>query len=315
VTTRILVSAEVVRLREPLSARLDGLPVVLADIGSKPADALIVGQDASEDVRAGLPAGIRWIQSLATGVETVLIPEVVDADVVVTNSAGTTAGPVAEFTFARILEHAKRLRYIADRQGEHAWDRFMHASLDGATIAVIGVGPIGRRVVSLAKAFGMTVLGVRRRPDAGLEGCDAMFGPDQLAKVFAKSDYVVLLAALTPDTRGLVGRAALEAAKPGCLIVNVGRAELLDHDALLDVTRYGQLSAALDVVPQEPLPPESPLWEAPGISVSSHLAVWTPRLMETLLDLVVENVGRFVDGRPLLNVVDKRLGYPVSGAP
>src|SRR5207302_3956709 len=138
------------------------LPVQLADIGSGPGDAVIVGQYASRDVRAGLDAGVRWIQSLATGVETVLIPEVVDGDVVVTNSSGATAGPVAEFTFGVILEHAMGLRRIADKQREHVWDRFFHDRLEGATLTVIGLGPIGQRVASLAKAFGMRVLGVRR---------------------------------------------------------------------------------------------------------------------------------------------------------
>jgi phosphoglycerate dehydrogenase-like enzyme len=309
---RILVSAEAVRLRPLLAERLQGLPVVLADVDSEPANALIVGQEAGNDVRHGLEAGVTWIQSLATGVETVLVPQVVDSDIVVTNSARATAGPVSEFAFARMLEHAKRLRYIADRQREHAWDRFMHQSLEGATIAVVGLGPIGRRLASLAKAFGMTVLGVRRRPQAGPGPCDEVFGPDQLPSVMSRSDFVVLLAASTPETRGLVGRRAIEAAKEGCLIVNVGRAELVDHDALLDATKSGRVSAALDVTPEEPLPADHPLWDAPGISISSHIAVWTPVIFQSLLDLVTENVHRFVDERPLLNVVDKRLGYLAS---
>ena len=195
-TSTILVSDEVVNLRGSMAASLAGLPVTLAEVGSGPGDVLIVAQDATADARAGVAAGVRWIQSLATGVETVLIPEVVDSDIIVTNSAGATAGPVAEFTFARMLEHATRLQYIADRQREHAWDRFMHSSLEGATLAVVGLGPIGRRVVSIARAFGMTVLGVRRRPEAGLDGCDEIHGPDRLAEVVARSDYVVLLAAL-----------------------------------------------------------------------------------------------------------------------
>src|SRR5262245_60070896 len=196
---RILVSDEAVRLRPRLAERLQGFPVDLAAVDSQPADALIVGQYAGEDVRQGVEAGVSWIQSLATGVETVLIPEVVDSDIVVTNSAGATAGPVSEFAFARMLEHARRLGHIASRQREHAWDRFMHGSLEGATIAIVGLGPIGRRVASLAKAFGMTVLAVRRRPDAGAGPCDEVFGPDDLPTVMARSDYVVLLAAVTPE--------------------------------------------------------------------------------------------------------------------
>src|SRR5262245_4281017 len=194
---------------------LDGLPVQLLDVDAGPADALIVAQDATDDVQHGLRAGVGWIQSVATGVETVLVPEVVDSDIVVTNSAGATAGPVAEFAFARILEHAKRLPYIAERQREHAWDRFFHDSLEGATITVVGLGPIGRRVASLAKAFDMHVVGVRRRPEAGPGPCDEVVGPDQLGDAMSRSEYVVLLAAVTADSRGLVDRRVLEAAKEG----------------------------------------------------------------------------------------------------
>jgi phosphoglycerate dehydrogenase-like enzyme len=309
---RILVTAQLVSLRPRLEERLNGLPVELADVDGGPADALIVAQEASEDARSGVKAGVAWIQSLATGVETVLIPEVVDSEIVVTNSAGTTAGPVAEFTFARILEHAKRLPYIAACQREHKWDRFFHDSLEGATLTVIGLGPIGRRVAALGKAFGMTVLGVRRRPEAGPGPCDEVFGTDHLPEVLARSDYVVLLAAVTPESRGLLDRRALESAKQGSLIVNVGRAELVDHEALIEAATEGRVSAALDVVPAEPLDPGSPLWDAPGISISGHIAVWTPVMMSAILDLVDENVRRFLDGRPLLNVVDKALGYPLG---
>jgi phosphoglycerate dehydrogenase-like enzyme len=308
---RIMVTAQAVSIRPRVAERLGALPVTLVDMDHDAADALIVAQYATDDVRLGLRAGVRWIQSVATGVETVLIPEVVASDVVVTNSAGTTAGPVAEFTFARILEHAKRLQYIAARQREHAWDRFFHDSLAGATLAVVGLGPIGRRVATLGKAFEMTVLGVRRRPDAGPGPCDEVFGPERLPDVMARSDYVVLLAAVTAETRGLIDKRVLDGAKPGSLIVNVGRAELIDHDALIEAATEGRVSAALDAVPAEPLPPDSPLWDTPGISISSHIAVWTPVLIDAIVDLVCENIRRYVDGRPLLNVVDKAFGYPL----
>jgi len=308
---RILVTAQAVTLRPRLAQRLSDLPVTLLDVDGGPADALIVAQDATQDVQVGLAAGVRWIQSVATGVETVLVPEVVNSDIVVTNNAGTTAGPVAEFTFARMLEHAKRLPYAHARQAEHVWDRYFHDSLEGATVAVVGLGPIGQRVATLAKAFDMTVLGVRRRPEAGAGPCDEVFGPDQLAEVVARSDYVVLLAAVTPQSRGLVDAKVLAAAKPGSLLINVGRAELLDHEALIEAATEGRVSAALDVVPAEPLDPESPLWTTPGISISPHIAVWTPVLVAAVTDMVVENVRRFVGGAPLLNVVDKSVGYPL----
>ncbi len=289
--------------------RLEGLPVAFADLGSGPGDALIVAQYATDDVRVGMASGVRWIQSLATGVETVLIPEVVQSEVVVTNSSGATAGPVAEYTFGMILEHAMGLRRTAQSQQKHTWDRFFHDRLEGSTLAVVGLGPIGQRVAKLGRAFGMRVLGVRRRPEAGPAGCDAVFAPARLAEVMAESDYVVLLAAATPATQQLVDRTALAAAKPGCLIVNVGRAELVDHAALLDAVREGRVRAALDALPEEPLPPESPWWDAPGTTISAHVAVWTRSMLDLTTELVADNVARFVQGRPLLNVVDKDLGY------
>jgi phosphoglycerate dehydrogenase-like enzyme len=129
----------------------------------------------------------------------------------------------------------------------------------------------------------------------------------------AQSDYVVLLAAVTRETHGLVDRAALAAAKPGCLLVNVGRAELVDHDALLEAVREGRVRAALDALPDEPLSADSPWWDAPGTTVSAHVAVWTPGIIDEMVALVVENVQRFVAGKTLLNVVDKSLGY-VAGS-
>jgi phosphoglycerate dehydrogenase-like enzyme len=311
-TQTILVSSQAKAVRARLEPRLQGLPVILDDLGSGPGDALIVAQYAADDVRAGLALGVRWIQSLATGVETVLIPEVLQSDVVVTNSSGATAGPVAEYTFGMILEHALGLRRTAQRQREHAWDRFFHDCLEGATLAVVGLGPIGRRVVRLGHAFGMRVLGVRRHPDAGAAGCDAVFAPSELAEVMADSDYVVLLAAVTPASQQLIDRRVLAAAKPGCLIVNVGRAELVDHEALLDAVRDGRVRAALDALPEEPLPPQSPWWDAPGTSISAHVAVWTRSMIDLITDLVADNITRFLAGHPLLNVVDKELGYVPS---
>jgi phosphoglycerate dehydrogenase-like enzyme len=305
----ILVSSQAGPVQARLMPRLEGLPVAFADLGSGPGDALIVAQYATDDVRVGMASGVRWIQSLATGVETVLIPEVVQSEVVVTNSSGATAGPVAEYTFGMILEHAMGLRRTAQSQQKHTWDRFFHDRLEGSTLAVVGLGPIGQRVAKLGRAFGMRVLGVRRRPEAGPAGCDAVFAPARLAEVMAESDYVVLLAAATPATQQLVDRTALAAAKPGCLIVNVGRAELVDHAALLDAVREGRVRAALDALPEEPLPPESPWWDAPGTTISAHVAVWTRSMLDLTTELVADNVARFVQGRPLLNVVDKDLGY------
>jgi phosphoglycerate dehydrogenase-like enzyme len=298
-------------LEKRLSER--GLEVRIGSIGDPTADAAVVGGlGAGEEVRSCLRAGARWIQALTTGVEDVLVPELMSSDVTLTNSAGATAGPVAEFAFARILEHAKRLEDIRRYQGQRSWTRFFQASLDRATLTTLGLGPIGRRVVEIARSFGMHTIAVRRRLDAGPGPCDEVFGTADLGAALGRSDYVVLAAAVTPETRGVVGAAELDAAKEGCLIVNIGRAELVDYDALLERVRAGKLSASLDVFPSEPLSSDSPWWSTPGVTVSAHIAVWTPQIVETLADLVAANVERFVQGRPMTNVVDKSLGYVLT---
>jgi phosphoglycerate dehydrogenase-like enzyme len=297
------------RLRERLAGRLEALPVEVADVDRGPGEVLIVAQRGTDDVRLAVSAGVRWIQSLGVGVESVLIPEVVERDIVVTNTAGASAGPVAELAFARILEHAKGLRRAAAQQEEHSFEPFVNAGLEGEALCVVGLGAIGQRVAQLGKAFGMHVVGIRHRPALGPAGCDAVFGPDELATVVRGHRYLVGAAAQTAASEGLVGRDVLAAMAPGGLVVNVGRPGLVDHQALMEAARAGQVAAALDVLPEEPLPAGDELWTTPGIAISPHIGVLTPRVLDTIVDLVVDNVGRYLDGRPLRNVVDKVLGY------
>lgn len=301
--------------REGLAARAEArhLPVRLGAIGDGPADAIVVGiVSAPQDVRTGLQSGVRWIQSLATGVDSLLIPELLASQVVLTNSSGASAGPVAEFAMARILEHAKRLEQVRQQRRERSWVRFFQDGLEGATLTTVGLGPIGRRVAEIARSFGMHTIAVRRRPEAGPGPCHEVVGPGQLIDAMARSDHVVLAAAVTPETRQVLGAPELAAAKAGCFIVNVGRAELVDHDALVESAAAGRICAALDVFPVEPLPDNSPLWDTPGIVISPHIAVWTPRIVEVLAELTAVNLDNFAHGRPLVNVVDKRRGYVVS---
>lgn len=287
--------------------------VVVGKVGEAPAEAIVVGGWlAADDLRAGLDAGVRWVQTCTTGVDHVLTPEVVASDVVVTNSAGATAPPVAELVFARMLEHAKELRRMWAQQARHEWAQGWLASLAGATLVVVGLGPVGTRVAALGKAFGMRVVGVRRRVGAGSGPCDEVVGTDHLAAAAAKADFLVVAAALTDATRQLIGAHVLDAMKEGSLLVNVSRGELVDHDALVDTLARRDLHAALDVFPQEPLPPESPLWDVPNIAISPHNGALTPPLIGSLVQLIAENVRRFVAGEPLQHIVDKTVGYPTA---
>jgi phosphoglycerate dehydrogenase-like enzyme len=178
-------------------------------------------------------------------------------------------------------------------------------------MGIIGLGSIGMEVARAAAGFGMRVSAIRKhvdqpRPDV----VDAVFPPDRLHDLLAVSDVVVLSAPLTPDTRELIGPAALSAVKRGALLVNIGRGKLIDDQAVVAALKDGRLGgAALDVFTREPLDPASPFWDLPNVIVTPHVSgamedYWTP-----LVALFAENLRRLEKGEPLLNVVDKRAGY------
>jgi phosphoglycerate dehydrogenase-like enzyme len=294
-----------------LAARLDGLGVTFGPIDGTAADAVVVGgRDCAADLDRALAAGTRWIQTLTAGVDRVLTPAVVASGLPVTTGAAATARPVSEFAMARVLEHAKQLRALDAQQRARSWSPRWLDALAGSTMTVVGLGPVGARVARLAEAFEVHVIGVRRDPSRPAAGCAEVVGPGALTAAMARSDATVLAPALTPETVGMVGAAELASAKPGMLLVNVGRGELVDHQALVAAVREGRVVAALDVTPEEPLPADSELWDVDGIAVSPHTATLTAPLIGWLADAVAANVRRFLAGEPLHDQVDVEAGYP-----
>jgi phosphoglycerate dehydrogenase-like enzyme len=184
-------------------------------------------------------------------------------------------------------------------------------TLSGRHMVIVGLGSIGQEVARLASAFGLRVSGVRRQTDAPRpDGVEVVVPPGQLLQLLTTADVVVLAAPLTPATRGLLNRDALAACKRGAFLVNIGRGQLIDDEAVIAALNDGTLAgAALDVFAKEPLPPDSPYWDLPNTIVTPHVSgamedYWTP-----LVSLFAENLRRFEQGRPLLNLVDKRAGY------
>jgi phosphoglycerate dehydrogenase-like enzyme len=292
-------------------ARLDP-PVTPAPLGEEPSEMLLVGMRLSDDeLERALSSGVSWIQAAGAGIEHVLTPALVASPVTLTNAGGSGADPIAEFVLARMLEHAKKLRELAALQASRTWKTTWTADMAGATALVVGLGPIGRRIAELCKAFGMRVVGVRRRPEAGAGPCDEVRGPEALAATIPRADYVVLAPPLTAKTRGMFGAAEVAAMKDGALLVNVGRGDLVDEAALLEGLASGRFSAAVDVFETEPLPGDHAAWELAGLAISPHCSSLTPTLFEGLADFVADQVDRYVHGRPLKNVVDKSSGYPL----
>ncbi len=275
-----------------------------------------LGFGVSADVlRAG--TGLRWVHSGTAGVGSSLTPEMRARDVVFTNSAGVHAPAMAETVLGMMLHFGRGLDLAVRAQAAVRWDKRRLDGEDapvrevaGSTVGILGFGGIGREVAARARALGARVVALKRRPTSADGGVEVVFGARGLDRVLAESDFLVLAAPETPETRGLIDAAALERMRPHAVLVNVARGGLVDEDALVTALRSGRLrGAALDVFATEPLPEASPLWRLDNVLVTPHVSAYTHRFWERECALVEENLARYLGRRPLLNVVDKRAGY------
>ena len=256
---------------------------------------------------------LRWVHAGTAGVERVLFPELAASEVVLTNSRHVFDDALAEYTIGLMLALCKDLTTTIHNQRGHLWMQRETDMLAGKVVLMVGVGPIARRTAQMAKALGMSVRGVGRTARSGDPDFGHIVAPDTLTASFAEADYVVMVLPSTPETAGMVGRAALDALRPTARLVNVGRGSTLDQDALCDALREGRIAgAALDVMVPEPLPADSPLWDVPNLIVSPHMSGDHAGWQRDIADLFISNLERFLDGAPLLNVVDKSLGYAPS---
>jgi phosphoglycerate dehydrogenase-like enzyme len=267
------------------------------------------------DVAMDLPPlapRLRWVQCMGSGVGQYVSARLPDGDIVLTNGAGIASAPIAEWVLARVLQIVKRLPEHDANAREHRWDMALGGRLEGRTVAIVGLGAIGRDTARRFRSFGVQLLGIRRSwtPGAGDPDVDELFGPDALHEVLGRADVVVLAAPGSDDNTDLFDAAAFAAMKDGAIFVNVARGTLVDEAALVEALRSGHLAAAaIDVARTEPLPPDDPLWSAPNLYVSPHSAASVERYGERAFDLFCENLARLVAGEELRNVVDLRDGY------
>ncbi|MDF2702205.1 MAG: D-isomer specific 2-hydroxyacid dehydrogenase, NAD-binding protein [Rubrobacteraceae bacterium] len=258
---------------------------------------------------------LRWVQaSMAGAGEVAKKAGLVETDIVVTTASGVYSGPLAEFVVMAMLQHAKGLERLRRDKAERAW-RPAHAdTLEGKTLCIVGIGNIGRAIAGRARPFGMRILGVKRTvhdEDPARNHADALYGTDRLHEALAEADYVAVTLPGTPETHHLVDEEAIRSMQKGAYFVNVGRGAAVDERGLVEALREGHLSgAALDVFEVEPLPRESPLWELDNVIISPHSTDNLPGLTNRLqTDLFCDNLRRYLDGEPLINVLDKKLLY------
>ena len=261
---------------------------------------------------------LRWIHTPAAAVHQLLIPGVVNSDVVVTNARGVHGPVVAEHVIALVFALAKKIPQAVRLQQRRVWGQELiwnggpkPCEVAGATLGLIGLGSIGREVAARASALGMRVIGAREHAEmAKAPWIDEVFSSDQLDQLLAQSDYVVLAAPLTPATLGLMNAKRLASMKPDAYLINVGRGPLIDDAALIEALSERRIGgAALDVFEHEPLPEDSPLWNLDNLLITPHTAALTEKLWQRHYDLFSQNLRRYVEGEPLLFVVDKQKGY------
>jgi phosphoglycerate dehydrogenase-like enzyme len=261
---------------------------------------------------------LRWIHAPSAAVHQLLFAELVKSDVVVTNSREVHGPVVAEHVMALILALAKKIPQAALMQQKHIWgqeamwnDGAHPREITGATLGLIGVGSIGRRVAQMASAFGMRVIAVREHVEKGKpEGVETVFPPSALDELLNQSDYVVLAAPLIAATQGLINADRLAIMKTDACLINVGRGAQVDEAALAEALRSRRIAgAALDVFDREPLPADSPLWELDNLLITPHTAGLTEKLWHRHYELFADNLRRYLARQPLRFVVDKQKGY------
>mgnify|MGYP001170184097 CR=1 FL=1 len=271
---------------------------------------------------------LRWVQSPTASLEHYIFPELVEHPAVLTNMRGLYSDVIAEHVLGMMLCFTRNLhRYIRNQSsgnwdpagGEHervtfatgpgvsnAIDR-AHANLGDLTLGIVGLGSIGLEIARTCASFGMRIVAVDPVRQAAPIGVADLLPPERLHDLLAESDFVVIAAPHTPETEQLFRRPQFQAMKRTAYLINIGRGAIVNLDDLVAALRAGEIAGAgLDVFETEPLPPDHPLWKMENVIITPHVAGQSRRVPPRHLQLVVDNVGRFVRGEELLNPVDKR---------
>lgn len=269
---------------------------------------------AREAAIAALKASdLRWLHSFSAGVDDPFFRTLQDRGVRLTTSSGAHAVPIAHTVMLYLLALTRNLPGWLRDQADRRWAPRPIDDLQGKTLGIVGLGPIGIEVARLGLAFGMDVVGVRRTP-RGDEPCET-WPMDRLDELWPRVDALVLAVPLTDDTRHLLDAHALTRLKPGALLVNVARGEVVDEPALVEALASGRLGGAgLDVFEQEPLPPESPLWSLPNVIVTPHSSGTHPGNEDRATAIFLENLDRYLRGARLRNEVSARPATVPTGS-
>jgi phosphoglycerate dehydrogenase-like enzyme len=264
----------------------------------------------------GVPPGLlptmpnlRWAQALTAGVEAWLALPDLPPDLTLTSARGTHRESMPENILGALFHITKPYAAVAEDQKHSLWRHRVATPLNGSTLGILGLGAIGQEVARLATALGMRVIGTKRRPGE-VAGVAELMPPERTNDVLAQSDFVLLLLPATAETDNFINAERLARMKPTAFLLNFGRGRLILDDDLIAAVRAKTIAGAvLDVFRQEPLPKEHEFWTTEGILVLPHIGGPHPQRDTIVARLFVENLGRFLDDRPLKEVVDRAAGY------
>jgi phosphoglycerate dehydrogenase-like enzyme len=272
---------------------------------------VIFGLMLPRDILARTPR-LKWLQMMSAGVDRLRNTEIWQSRVTITGVSGIHATPIGEFVLGLMLMFAKGAPLCFQMKQKREWQRFRPTLLRAKTVGIIGLGSIGREVARLSKAFGMRVIATRRsaRQAGKARYVDTLLPREQMPRLLAGSDFVVLAVPLTDETYQIIGEAELKAMKPTAYLINIGRGNLVDEAALIRALDEKRIAGAgLDVTATEPLPRESRLWDFDNVILSPHIAGGMEDYMIRATELFCENLRRYLSGKKLLNVIDRKKGY------
>jgi phosphoglycerate dehydrogenase-like enzyme len=270
----------------------------------------VIGVPARRERLAERAPRLEWLHATSAGVDGLLPLDWLPRGVILTNNRGAHGTKAEQYLcMAYTLLHTRMPEILANQRAR-LWRQLFTPSIAGRTALVIGLGDLGQAALRAAKRLGLRTVGVSRS-GRSVRYADETYAPAALDRLLGRADFVVVAAPLTPETRNLLDRARLDRLKPSAGLVNIARAPLVDYGALAQKLARGELAGAiLDVVEPEPLPPEAALWEVPNLVITPHVSCDdSERYAEITLDLWFENLARFMQGKPLKNRVDPRLGY------
>ena len=256
---------------------------------------------------------LRWIQLSSVGVESVLCPELLNSDIVLTNVRGSTAINISEHVMSLILAFTRTLHTSIKNQINKFWETFRNLpvlEISGETLGIVGLGNIGLQVAKRAHAFDMRILAADPTQTEKPDYVESLWKMDRLHDMLGQSDFVAICCPLTPQTKGMMGAPEFRAMKSTAILVTIGRGQIIDQAALVDALQTKEIAGAgLDVTDPEPLPQDSPLWEMDNVIITPHHAGASPKSWGRIFNLFCENLQRFVAGQPLTNIADQTRGY------